>query len=219
VANWDLGALAGAGALRSTVNDLLIFAAAELGYLDTPLKAAMADQLAPRRPTDVDDGEIALGWIISQRQSREIAWHNGGTGGYRAFLGLDRERGVGVVVLTNVSNEAGGDDIGFHLLTGSALSPPPRARHAITLDAESLERFVGRYRMSAEVFTTITRDNEQLFAQLTGQPAFEVFPESPTEFFFKVVDAQITFAVDPDGRVTGLTAHQGGRDRVAPRVD
>ena len=51
VPNWDLPALAGAGALRSSVNDMLTFLAANLGYMKSPLAPAMAAMLSVRRPT------------------------------------------------------------------------------------------------------------------------------------------------------------------------
>jgi hypothetical protein len=55
-------------------------------------------------------------------------------------------------------------------------------------------------------------------AQATGQPAFEIFPSSPTEFFLKVVDARITFVKDASGAVTQLVLHQGGRDMPAKKI-
>ncbi|MGB3081352.1 MAG: serine hydrolase, partial [Saprospiraceae bacterium] len=51
-----------------------------------------------------------------------------------------------------------------------------------------------------------------LFAQATGQDKFEIFPKSSTEFFYKVVDAQINFNKNDDGKIITLTLHQGGRD-------
>jgi len=54
--------------------------------------------------------------------------------------------------------------------------------------------------------------------QATGQGKVEVFPESETAFFLKVVDAQITF-VKEDGKVTHAILHQGGRDSKAKRVE
>ena len=121
-ANWDMPTLAGDGALWSTVSDLLTFAAAELGYVETPLKAAMAAQLMPRRPRDAES-EIALAWSITRKGSRQIAWKNGRTAGYCGFLGLDIEAGAGVVVLANSSSPPSYDDMGFHLLTGAPLAP------------------------------------------------------------------------------------------------
>jgi hypothetical protein len=65
---------------------------------------------------------------------------------------------------------------------------------------------------------TVTRDGSRLFAQLTGQPSFEVFPESETKFFYKIVDAQLTFEREETGRTTAIVLHQNGRDIRAPRI-
>ena len=216
--NWDLPTLAGAGALHSTANDILVFLAAELGYVDTPLKTAMMAQLAPRRPTGITGLEVALGWHIKASPIGDIIWHNGGTGGYRTFMGFDPKARVGVVVLTNAATEGGGDDIGFHLLSGSPLKPPPVEHHAIAIEAQALEAYVGRYQLSPRAFLTVTRDGDRLLAQLTGQGAYEIFPEAPHAFFWKVVDAQVTFEVGPDGHATGLVLHQGGRDTPGARA-
>jgi hypothetical protein len=44
-----------------------------------------------------------------------------------------------------------------------------------------------------------------------------VFPESEKDFFYKVVDAQITFESDSAGRATELILHQNGMDQRAKR--
>ena len=172
-------------------------------------------------------GEVALGWHIRSRDAQEIVWHNGGTGGYRSFLGFDPAVSIGVVVLTNLSTPAGVDDIGFHLLdpevpllpAESPLLLPPRSRTAIAADADLLEQYSGRYKFAPEVFMTITREGNRLFAQLTGQGPAEIFPESEREFFYRVVDAQITFRTDGQGRVNALVLHQLNQDQIARRLD
>lgn len=116
VPNWDVSALAGAGALRSTADDLLKLLTAALGYVDSPLTPALDGMLLKRRPADAQDREVALGWIISSRNGRPIVWHNGGTGGYRSFLAYEPDRRVGVAVLSNTFTIEGVDDIGMHLL-------------------------------------------------------------------------------------------------------
>ena len=220
VGNWDLPTLAGAGGLRSTANDLLTFLAAELDLAETPLKAAMTAQSATHRPTESANLQ-ALGWVITPPApggAGEIAWHSGGTGGFRCFLGLDRQQRRGAVVLTNMDTTRAGDDIGFHLLCGRPLLPPPRERRAIALDAAVLERYVGRYQFSGTSSMSVTRTDQRLFFQLTGHGRMELFAESPTDFFLEEIDAQVTFEVDPDGAVNGVVAHQNGRDRPAKRV-
>ncbi len=116
VPNWDLPTLAGAGALRSTVNDLMKFVAANLGDPKTPLSDAMASMLTVRRPTGTAGLEIALGWHILTRPDGDIIWHNGGTGGFRSFIGFRPKTHVGVVVLSNAFTITGVDDIGRDLL-------------------------------------------------------------------------------------------------------
>ncbi|MCX6573582.1 MAG: DUF3471 domain-containing protein, partial [Candidatus Aminicenantes bacterium] len=64
----------------------------------------------------------------------------------------------------------------------------------------------------------ILRRGDTLISQATGQPEVELFPESETRFFLKVVDAQVDFIVDASGRVTGLMLHQGGRDLPAKKI-
>jgi len=77
VVNWGVPALAGCGALRSTVNDLLIFLSANLGLTRSPLAPAMAAQLKLRRPDRQGGKETGLGWTISSSNGKEFIWHNG----------------------------------------------------------------------------------------------------------------------------------------------
>lgn len=101
VANWDLDALAGAGAIRSTAADLMKFLEANLmpgGPLAPALVLAQKPQAKIERPA----GEIALGWHIKPNGSY---WHNGGTGGYTSYASFDAKRGTAVVVLLNISGD------------------------------------------------------------------------------------------------------------------
>ena len=94
----------------------------------------------------------------------------------------------------------------------------PVSPKEIALDTTVLERYVGQYQLAPGVLITITRNGNRLFAQLTGQPAIEVFASSEREFFYKVVNAQLTFEVDDQGRAIALVLHQNGQNPRAPRV-
>jgi CubicO group peptidase (beta-lactamase class C family) len=214
---WDLPTLAGAGGLRSSADDLLTLLAAELGYVDTPLKAAMADQLVPRRPAG-GNVQVALGWHIGALPNGEIVSHGGGTMGFQTFVGFDRKAGLGIVVLSNGAGLLGVDDLGLHLLTGSPLKTAPKMREAKTFSPAVLDRLVGRYALAPEAVMTISRGGGQMFGQLTGQPRIELFAEGPTRLFAKIVDAQLTFDVGAEGPATGVTLHQNGQNTPAPRL-
>ena len=221
VPNWDLPALAGAGALRSSANDMLTFLAANLGYVSSSLAPAMASMLAVRRPTGIPGfSEIGLGWLISKPSDRELVWHNGGTGGYRSFIGYDRKNRVGIVVLSNTFTAAGIDDIGMHLLDSNApLLPAPKEHKEATINPKIFDGYVGLYQLAPNFILRITREGDQLFAQATGQGKAQIFPESEREYFYKVVDAQISFETDANGRATSLTLHQNGANIPAKRLE
>jgi hypothetical protein len=219
VANWDIPTLAGAGALRSDVDDMLTFLADTLGYTKSRLAPAMASMLAPRKPTGMPGLDIALAWLVSTREGAAFYWHNGGTGGYRSFLGFNPTTRVGVVVLSNMSNEAGVDDIGKHLLDPSLpLMSAPKEHKEIALDPKRLDSFTGQYQLTPEFILTVTREGDGLFVQATGQPKGQIFPEGERAFFAKMVNAQFTFEPDVNGKASGLVLHQGGRDLPAKRI-
>jgi len=126
VPNWDLPTLAGAGAIRSTAADMLTFLDANLHPERGDIGKALAFAHQERAPAGPNVG-IGLNWIIRHTGARTVVWHNGGTGGYRTFVGFEPSRRIGVVVLTN-SGGAGADDLGFHLLDPALpLSPRPAA--------------------------------------------------------------------------------------------
>jgi serine-type D-Ala-D-Ala carboxypeptidase/endopeptidase len=221
VPNWDLPSLAGAGALRSSANDMLTFLEAFLGYKESPLAPAMKAMLEVRRRAGKI--EVGLGWFILG----EGAWHNGGTGGFRAFAGCDPKARIGVVVLSNAATASGVDDIGSHLLNPKvplANPEPPRQRMEIPIDPQLLNHYTGRYQVTPNLILEITRDGDRLFAQAfvqlphnrsgdpTAAPKFELFAEGEENFFARVTDKQIAFETGSKGRATSLILYQAGRE-------
>ena len=96
--------------------------------------------------------------------------------------------------------------------------PRPRSTRKSAVDPKLFDGYVGQYQLAPNFILTITREGDQLFAQATGQPKFQIFPESERDFFLKVVDAQITFETDSTGRATSLTLHQNGANMPAKRI-
>lgn len=217
---WDLPTLPGAGALRSTAGDMLKFLAASLDSSQSQLARVMSRARVARHDTDMPGNTIGLAWHIVDAFGTTVTWHNGGTGGFRAFVGLDDARHRGVVVLSNSSQPP--DDIAFHLLEPRVpldLPPAPaKARTEITLDPAKLDAYVGVYELAPNFQLTITKEGGSLFGQATGQQRIQLFPESETRFFLRIVDAQITFVKGADGKVSELILHQRGADIPGRRV-
>ena len=94
---------------------------------------------------------------------------------------------------------------------------PPKEHKQISVDPKLFDGYIGHYELAANFILTVTREGDHLFVQATGQQNFEVFAESEKAFFYKVVDAQITFETDSAGRATALILHQNGMDQRAKR--
>jgi CubicO group peptidase (beta-lactamase class C family) len=228
---WRLPAIAGAGAIRSTANDMLKFAAAALDPA-SPIGPAMATALSVRRETGMPQAEQALGWQVGHPEAgREILIHNGGTGGFRSVLVLEPAKGTAVVALANSAAEPSTTDLGLRVLIGSPMPPTPpvppapppvSARTEITLSAAELDRVVGRYDFGGGVVFVVTREGDGLRAQRQGSvtgPVLPIYPEAPLRFFWKAVDAQVVFTADASGKVTGAEFSQSGVSAPGTRIE
>ncbi|MGA8184347.1 MAG: DUF3471 domain-containing protein, partial [Terriglobia bacterium] len=95
----------------------------------------------------------------------------------------------------------------------------PSERQAVQIDPKIFDRYAGDYALSPKFILKVWREGDRFITQATGQEQFEIYPENDHEFFAKVVDAQITFVTDKNGKATALILHQGGADHRAPRVE
>jgi CubicO group peptidase (beta-lactamase class C family) len=210
----------GSGSLRSTVNDLAAFVQAQLGLRESPLANAMR----MTQQTDADRQlpllDMGLGWHYTDFADSHVVWHNGGTPGFRSFVGLDLARRRGVVVLSNTDNDV--TNLGFHLIRSDVplhRPDPPREFIAIAVDAGLLDEYVGTYRLTPEhpEFITFSREGNQLLA--TNRRATQkVFAESPTTFFTGDMEDWGTFTRDAAGRVDGMTWHRENWQQHLKRI-
>lgn len=113
---WTGEAVAPAGGIRASITGMARLTAA---LLDGTAPGATA--LDPVTPFGAR-ARIGAAWITIPMKDRPITWHNGGTGGFRSWLGLDRAAGTGVVVLA--ATTAPVDRHGFALLTEYADNKP-----------------------------------------------------------------------------------------------
>ena len=141
-------------------NDLLKFLAANLGLAASPLFQAMQATHRIRREFVDDKTHIGLGWIILEDHGAEIVFHGGETGGYHGFIGFDKEKKTGVVVLSNSSHDI--DDIGLHLLKSQIdLAELELSKPAVKIDPAIFDSYVGRYQLAPDIFLDISREGEQ----------------------------------------------------------
>ena len=89
----------------------------------------------------------------------------------------------------------------------------------VEVSIDTLENYIGVYQLAPEFALTITRTENQLFAQATGQSKFEIFPSAENEFFLRAVKASVTFNKNEEGKVNSLTLHQAGQHMPAPKTE
>jgi hypothetical protein len=97
--------------------------------------------------------------------------------------------------------------------------PGKPARQEFAVDAAILDAYVGFYLLNDNAVFTVTRDDKHLVTRLTGQRSVPIYAQSKTEFFAKVVDAQISFITDVKGQAISLVLHQGGGNHPMKRID
>lgn len=213
--NWDLNeSLIGAGGIRSTARDMTKFLAACMGFGNDRMPKLVAKCVEKTYPTTIPETEVGLGWHIDKKYGTTAVWHNGGTGGYHSFCGFLPDKKFGIVVLANAEDDI--DDIGLHLLKPQ--SELQKLRPVAKIDTGKLNDYLGWFELKPGVNIHITKHGNSLKAQLTGQEAYPVFAEGTDKFFFKVVDAQLTFGRDDGGKVNKVTLHQNGRDQAANKL-
>jgi CubicO group peptidase (beta-lactamase class C family) len=200
----------GAGDLYSTVQDLLLW---DQALRTDVLLKSRAKLFTPEKEN------YAYGWEVTRLFNRPIHTHDGGINGFSTIiLRFPGDNLVSIVLSNNASPVTGKIGRGLAAIFLGEKFDIPKIRSAITLPAESLDRYLGKFALAPTAIMSITREGSQLFTQLTGQGKIEIYPESPDTFFPKVVDASITFRFGPDGKATGLTLNQNGRKMPAERV-
>jgi len=198
-----------AGSLYSTIDDLLIW--------DQALSSGKVVSTASLQAMFTDYGHsYGLGWVIRKQFDHTIQTHGGGINGFRATIDRYPDDKLTIIVLSNIETSPV-EKIARELaaLHFGIFEP----QHETPVDPTSLDGYVGHYKLGPKFALNVSRDGARLFVQATKQPKLEVFPESDRVFFYKVVDARITFEVDPRGYATSLVLHQNGIDRRGPRID
>jgi CubicO group peptidase (beta-lactamase class C family) len=228
---WDLDALAGAGGIRSTADDMLTYLEAQLhpehlpaGALTGPVGKTLPSAISMSHIIHAEAGNgmhIALNWF--RIDATGSYWHNGGTGGYSSYALFNPEKDYALIVLFNASPDVPfADTLGAHIeqrLTGlAAVKVAHEFPKTVEVDSKVLDGYTGQYQLAPNFILTVTRDGAHMITQATGQGQIEIFPESQTKFFTKAMEADITFLTDDQGHATSLVLHQNGADHPAPRI-
>jgi hypothetical protein len=88
----------------------------------------------------------------------------------------------------------------------------------VKVDPKILDSYAGEYEIAPTFIIKVTSEDGKLMTQATGQQKFELFPSSETDFYLKVVSAQVSFIKDGAGNVTAMTLSQNGRKTTGKKI-
>lgn len=208
---WDVTTLAGAGGLRSNMEDMLTYLAAQIGPPESDVERAM--RLAHAQRVSLENGGGGLGWGIRRIGERQGLTHGGGTAGYSTMIGFDPDLGVGFVRLANAGGF--GDDIGLDFLRRGR----PLDLGDVPVPVERLQEYAGIYEAAPgqRVFVRL-EDEGWLTLQTPGNVRFRLYAGSDSSFYVRRTPWRVTFQRDAEGRVTGAVGDLEGTPVRAPRV-
>jgi CubicO group peptidase (beta-lactamase class C family) len=226
---WTFADLPGAGGIHATLRDMMRFARAQM----TPPSGKLGDaiELAWKQHTKADGSGLAmgLGWMIAG--DGQTRWHNGQTGGSHSALFINRDLKCAVIVLCNtaVTNEI--DQLAIQMVQKAAgQEPQPKSKsmpsvpsdtasEKLAIDAKLRSRLVGRYQLTPDFIFTVSDRDGHLMVAITNQPTQEVFPDSPTRWSYRSVDATLEFQLPKTGPAKSLILHQNGIQQTAHRLE
>jgi serine-type D-Ala-D-Ala carboxypeptidase/endopeptidase len=200
---WHSEQVPGFGGLLSTTHDLANYVKLYLGHSDHP----KADLLRKNIESLNNLGgafNMSYAWIVATAFEDTVAFHGGGTGGFRTFAGYSPVSGRGAVVMSNGTNDV--QDIGRHLINENFSLAA--IIELVEMSSEELHLFTGEFVSETLPKMTITVNGDLLMAELAGQPALPVMPIEETVFYNDRVEARLEFKIDGEG-VSGFVLRQG----------
>lgn len=210
--NWDMSWAGGAGALYSTVEDLWRWTEA----LHSGKVISEAGLKSATTPVVLKNGEKAssnygYGLAMNTYRGQDIIGHSGGLHGFITQLAYYPKQKMTIVMFSNSGNPEVNFDPNKIAEAVIWKEMDKQSSYAVSaVKPANLKQFTGRYDFGSIGVMQITTDADKLYAQLTGQAKYEIFPSAENEFFWKVVDAKIQFVKNETNEVThGLFTQNG----------
>jgi CubicO group peptidase (beta-lactamase class C family) len=219
--NWNMDWAGGAGSLYSTVEDLNKWNEALFNgkvLKEQSMKSAFTPVVL-KNGSPPPGIQYGYGWGINNYRGVLAYGHSGGLNGFISqFLRIPGED-MSVVMLTNVSPPQAEIDpmkiaelyLWEKMLKQSSFEQQKEPE-------KDIEKYTGRYDFGQGMILLVTREEAGLFAQMSGQPKNQIYPSSPGNYFWKVVEAKIRFITDTEGKVTQAEFEQGSFKITAPKM-
>jgi len=201
--DFDLQVMGPAGALRSSVNDLLKYLAAEIGLTNSPLAPLMKQSQVIHHTDSPDFCKTAMPCVDQNAYNppgTELLGHGGGTLGSAAFIGFDKKQHRGVVILSN-QRYCHSSTVGWTILQGLPLTK---------------ENFTQMVLEIVGIGASLGVDKDTQLLQIT-----KVFPETPAfnaglsaGFLIQKINDHSTIGKTPDASAQLIRGPVGSKLRL-----
>lgn len=218
--NWDMSWAGGAGAIYSIVDDLLKWNEA-LHAGKVLSEKSMKEALTPAVLKNGDAPAMKYGYGLGFDSFRgeDIVGHSGGLHGFITQLSYYPKEKLTVVMFSNTDQP----DVNFdNKKIAEAFLWDKLDKQVSYVEAtekpKDLQSLTGRYEIMFAGVLTVSTEDDKLYAQLSGQQKFQIFPLSDTEFFWKIVDAKVKFIKDEKGQAKQAIIYQNGQELKGDRL-
>ena len=212
---WNFATnLAGVGGVRATLDDMVRYVQGGLGMVDVPIRAS----LEATHAAVSEQPPMGMNWMRVPVKDRTVLMHEGGTGGFSAFVSLDPGQQRGVVILSDTAWHSIGSlgSLGLHLVDDSL--PLGKPRKAVAADPALLQALAGEYQLQGAMKMTLRERDGRLFIQAEGQGEYEMGHDDAGDFFPLALDALLRPQRKADGSYA-FTWTQMGAVIPAVRID
>jgi CubicO group peptidase (beta-lactamase class C family) len=204
-----------AGSIQSTVEDLFKWHQAIHSY-KLIKKESLDKAFTKYKLADGEETDYGYGWGLGFVQGSPTIDHGGGINGFGTMAIYLPEEDVFTAVFSNCECSTP-KEIAIKL-AALTIGKPINAQTEIKVDEKILETYTGEYEITPEFTFSVTKEEDRLFLQATGQEKFEIFAETENKFFLKINDAQLEFIKDDSGNVTKAILNQSGRQTDAKKI-
>lgn len=208
----------GAGNMYSTVEDLYRWDRA-LKTEKLVNKETMEEIFKSHIMFSEVDG-YGYGWMIGDTDSGKKVGHGGNTLGFSSNIDRYVDKDLTIITLTNKGyyDVVGLSDNLKNIALGNKYNPVDELKEIEIKDKKIYEKYVGKYKLFEGTNITVTYENDKLYAQVTGQPSFQIFPQTESKFFAKIVAVSIDFISDDKGVVGKLNIEQMGQQFSCEKI-
>lgn len=217
--DWNMTWAGGAGNIYSTCADLAKWNQALYSYKIVD-KGLLLKALTPVTLNDGTTNDYGYGISIGKYRGQTRYAHSGGLHGFLSYLCYYPELDATVAVLSNASPVFRTIPTNVALnLSDFMLKDELVFDKEVAVDFDDYDKYLGEFAYQRGAIMTVTRSDEHLYAQLSGQMKFEIFPKGDHAFFWKIVEAEVKFHFNESGEVDYVTHRQGGGEFDAPKME